>query len=89
MTIIKDTYFKLTHDEHTTLIRGVALPDPDRGPYDFHDCTFHSRVWAAWRQLYACRGSVLSGTSYAGPTVTYAESMRATYDTPQDGAARD
>lgn len=89
MTIIKDTYFKLTHDEHTTLISGGALPDPDRGPYDFHDCTFHPRVWAAWRQLYACRGSVLSGTSYAGPTVTYTESMRATYDTPQDGAARD
>lgn len=87
MTIIKDTYFKLTHDERVTQISGRHLPDPDAGPYNFHDCEFHPRLWAAWRQLYARVGSVLTGTSYAGPR-TYAETMRETYDAPQDGASQ-
>lgn len=69
MTIIKDTYFELTYDEHTTLISGISLPNPDKGPYNFHDCDFHPRLWSVWRQLYAPRGSVLSGTSYAGSQI--------------------
>ncbi len=55
MKEIKEHYFKLSFDEGRgqTLISGLPLPDPSKGPYKFVDCDIHPRLWTICRIFYA------------------------------------
>ena len=64
MKEIKNHYFKLSHNERTTLISGLPLPDPEGGPYRFVRCSIHPRLWSAIRQLYPNSQFV---ETYVGP----------------------
>ena len=52
MIEIRSHYFKTRHDEGLSLISGLPLPPPNKGPYHFVDCKIHPRLRETMMQMY-------------------------------------